>query len=1117
MDSRSFDGVIVTPSGTPLGGWVHLDVDESGGYHVKFHMHSSSVLGDFDFQIRAYLQAPDCPVIFFYHEGHVSGVDDSDYEESGSNPLIAMYWSKFVAAPSFSVAKDYEWGGVVGAVEGLVKDLLDITGAVAGGVLGTVIGVTREAIGWLGATLGPGGTIGVIAGVVVFTVAVAAGAPIGAAFILGVVTGVVAGAVTNAMIKYRPMNDAEIALARRVFGDTLPYGDVILTNLAGLGGRAFTAPGVDGKTYCNLGDGYDDTLGSGRNAYPFPGQLLIHELTHAWQIAHTSFLPGLMCSGMVNQANYVMGDNVYQYGAAGPNWTDFNAEQQGAIVDQWFGGNHNSQGYRTMDQRSPYYRYIWNDVLGRRPSPSAPGNLPSSPAFAVGRTPEHLDVFWVGPDWGVGSNWWDQNANNGAWNQPFGVAPPNSAQTGSVAAVWRMPTHLDAFWVALDGSVWSNWWDQNANNGAWNQPFAIAPPRSAQAGAIAACSRTPEHVDVFWIGPDGGVGTTWWDSGANNGAWNQPFGIAPPGSAQPGALAAVARTANHVDAFWVGPDGGIGTAWWDSGANNGAWNQPFGIAPPGAAQPGAIASCCRTPEHVDVFWVGPDGGIGTAWWDSGANNGAWNQPFGIAPPGASQPGAIAACSRTPEHVDVFWIGPDGGVGTTWWDSGANNAAWNQPFGIAPPGASQPGAIAGCCRTPEHVDVFWIGPDGGVGSNWWDSGANNGAWNQPFGLAPPGSAQPGWQPPGRVSSPLATARVSNHLDAFWVGPDGGIGSNWWDVLANHGLWNQPFGLAPAGSAAHGGAVAAVARSDHHLDVFWVGPDGGIGSNWWDAFANNGAWNQPFAVAPPGSAPAGSDVAGVGRMAHHLDVFWVAPDGSVRSNWWDAFANNGTWNQPFEVAPAGSAAHRSGIAAAARVAHHLDVFWVAPDGSVRSNWWDAFANHGAWNQPFEIAPPDSAAHASGVAAVGRTAYHLDAFWVAPDGSVRSNWWDLFANHGAWNQPFEVAPAGSARPGSPLSVTARVAHHLDVFWIAPDGSVRSNWWDAFANHGAWNQPFDVAPAGSARAGSPIGSAGRTAYHLDAFWVGPDGSVRSNWWDLFANNGVWNQPFDVAPAGAA
>ena len=49
------------------------------------------------------------------------------------------------------------------------------------------------------------------------------------------------------LIDQRPIAQAEIELARTVFGNTIPYDNVILTNLGGMSGRAFTAPGVDGK------------------------------------------------------------------------------------------------------------------------------------------------------------------------------------------------------------------------------------------------------------------------------------------------------------------------------------------------------------------------------------------------------------------------------------------------------------------------------------------------------------------------------------------------------------------------------------------------------------------------------------------------------------------------------------------------------------------------------------------------------------------------------------------------------------------------------------------------------------------------------------------------------
>ena len=162
-------------------------------------------------------------------------------------------------------------------------------------------------------------------------------------------------------------------------------------------------------------------------------------------------------------------------------------------------------------------------------------------------------------------------------------------------------------------------------------------PAPAVAGAITCVARSQNHLDVFWVGPDGGVSTAWWDQNANNGQWNAPFPIAPPGAAVAGAITCVTRSQNHLDVFWVGPDGGVGTAWWDQNANNGQWNAPFPIAPPGSAVARAISCVARTPNHLDVFWVGPDGGVGTAWWDQNANNGRWNAPFPIASPGAAVP------------------------------------------------------------------------------------------------------------------------------------------------------------------------------------------------------------------------------------------------------------------------------------------------------------------------------------------------------------------------------------------------------------------------------------------------------------------------------------------------
>jgi len=46
--------------------------------------------------------------------------------------------------------------------------------------------------------------------------------------------------------------------------------------------------------------------------------------------------------------------------------------------------------------------------------------------------------------------------------------------------------------------------------------------------------------------------------------------------------------------------------------------------------------------------------------------GGWHQPFSIASPGDARPGAVATLSRFTDHADAYWVGADGSVGTNLW-------------------------------------------------------------------------------------------------------------------------------------------------------------------------------------------------------------------------------------------------------------------------------------------------------------------------------------------------------------------------------------------------------------------------------------------------------------------
>ena len=371
VTTRSYQGAWTTPPGTPLGGSVTLNIRSDGTYTVEFLTTSTGTaafLASYNFQIRAYLGGPGIPTLFFYHAGTVSdkGTDDT-HPEPGSNPLIQLYWDQIASSATFTVAHDYQWGGLGGVIDDLVKDLLDLGSAVVGAAIGAVIGMTQEALSLLHTALGPGVTLGVIAGVAVFAIGAIAGFGIGEALLVGTIAGAAVGAVAAALIEFRHMNAHEVAMAAKVFGSTLQCANVFFTNFSSPTGRAMTAPGADGKTYCNFGKEYTADMSLLKTSYPVAGEVMIHELTHAWQIEHNSFVPGFVCSGFVNGVNYNFGDNIYQYGVATVPWARLNLEQQASIVNEWFAGS-GDYGMQTpwpgMDRTdNPYYAYITGNIL----------------------------------------------------------------------------------------------------------------------------------------------------------------------------------------------------------------------------------------------------------------------------------------------------------------------------------------------------------------------------------------------------------------------------------------------------------------------------------------------------------------------------------------------------------------------------------------------------------------------------------------------------------------------------------------------------------------------------------------------------------------------------------
>jgi hypothetical protein len=364
--SVRFEQEIVT--GAALGGRAAIELKNDGSYTFSGSMRATG-FPSFSFRVVAVVKSATGNVLVAAtHSGRVFGTDtpgdrENDWSEVGANQntikAIRNVWPD-ISGGSIEVRYSEDLAGVLGGLEDVLKAFAEfiVADIALGPAVAACLVIGSEASN-VGISLpGLGGIVGLVA--------VAGGVCIIGpdAIIPAIVADLAYGEVVDAMVAIRPLHDDEIAFADQVFMGSLDYTRIRVTNLSGKGTHAFTAPTVDGTILLNLGNAHDDPSHAvyPNSSYPCPGQILIHELTHAWQIEHASlsdgYVPGLMC----NAIGTVLKTDPYIYGPAGQPWSSFNIEAQGAIVDQWFGGNGRQQGQSSMDETSPYFAYITNNI-----------------------------------------------------------------------------------------------------------------------------------------------------------------------------------------------------------------------------------------------------------------------------------------------------------------------------------------------------------------------------------------------------------------------------------------------------------------------------------------------------------------------------------------------------------------------------------------------------------------------------------------------------------------------------------------------------------------------------------------------------------------------------------
>ena len=331
---------------------------------------------------------------------------------------------------------------------------------------------------------------------------------------------------------------------------------------------------------------------------------------------------------------------------------------------------------------------------------------------------------------------------------------------------------------------------------------AVGPETLGGVGPVGAVSRSANLLDVFAVGRDGGVYTAAWQPGdaAFRGWWRVGGLEAAPCS----PVAAVSRAPNLMDVFTTGLDGRVYTAAWQPGdtAFRGWWPVGGLVTVPR----GVVTAVSRSTNRLDVFAVGLDGFVYTAAWQPGdtAFRGWWRIGDLQVPPG-SQVGVV---SRATDLLDVFVTGSDGNVWTAAWAPGDTTFRgwWPVAGGRATPGA--PVTVAS--RAPNKLDVFVVGTDRFVYTAAWQPGdtAFRGWWRVGSLQAPPRAAV------------TAVSRATDLMDVFVTGSDGNVQTTAWAPgdTAFRGWWPVAGGQSLPGATA-----TVVSRATNLMDVFVVGGD------------------------------------------------------------------------------------------------------------------------------------------------------------------------------------------------------------------------------------------------------------------------------------------------------
>jgi len=355
VETLQLDCAIHTDDGAPITGGVKMTLHSDGHYEFRGHVRATG-LYSYHWAIQAWVGSGSGGVILAQKIGSVFGTDTPgpalrEWNEVGINLGIEAAWRELRAGTTLTVKFDANVSGVLGGVVDVLTFALEgIAANVILGPAGWYVLIGNELAGLDKQIDSPDILGGIVIGAGVFLIA----GP------FGLVPAVLAGVITAAVadIKHRSLNEEEIRFAQQVFGNKVRYEDIVITDMQKSSGRKFTMPSIGNTILMALGpDAFHDPMNWAdidNDDYKRPGEVFIHEMTHAWQISNT---------GPIHLVCNLSGDYTYKDDPtwSSRDWGSFNLEEQAHIVDDWY-GDHRADLNGPAALADPAFHFI-RDVI----------------------------------------------------------------------------------------------------------------------------------------------------------------------------------------------------------------------------------------------------------------------------------------------------------------------------------------------------------------------------------------------------------------------------------------------------------------------------------------------------------------------------------------------------------------------------------------------------------------------------------------------------------------------------------------------------------------------------------------------------------------------------------